>query len=286
MILDLFGNSVSCEQVQYINIMAKAVFFNLLLIIICNIAFSQDSTVDIMDKEQYRLLINTIIEAVKNGNKDKVADLIHYPLYREYPLPPIYDKQDMIAKFDQVFDKELTESIGNSSFETDWDIVGWRGIMLDNGLVWVSYSGKIAKIGWISAQEEEVRNRIILDMKNNIHESLRYFEEPILVAETENHIIRIDLLHDYNYRFALWAPGKEQSEIPNITLENGSRVPDGSIGNHWYKFIYGNHQYILYVSIDDDKYYGEFVIYNGENMLWFEDVENILLNENVVRIEK
>jgi hypothetical protein len=237
-------------------------------------------------KEEYQILIRPFIEAVKNNDSRKIVNLIHYPLHRRYPIPYIYNQQEMLERYDQVFDEELIDTIKNSSIETDWDDVGWRGIMLNNGLIWLDYDGKVHTINYISAKEELIRNNIILELKNTLHESLREFETPCLFCETENYRIRIDLLQDNNYRFALWPKEKEQNENPDIILINGERIVDGSGGNHYYLFDYNNCQYILFIDVLS-RSKGSFIVHKGISIRLQEriDENNRSVDEKISKIE-
>jgi len=99
-------------------------------------------------EEKYQLLVKPFVEAVVNNDREKIADLIYYPLNRQYPIPPIHHKQEMIERYDQIFDETLINEIKNSSVETDWHAVGWRGIMFKSGLVWIDYDGSIIGINY------------------------------------------------------------------------------------------------------------------------------------------
>jgi hypothetical protein len=189
----------------------------------------------------------------------------------------------MLARYDQIFDEKLIDIIKNSSIETDWSDVGWRGIMLNNGVIWIDYDGMVHRINYQSSQENRIRNDIILELKNSLHESLREFTIPCLVCETESYKIRVDLLQDNNYRLALWPKEKEQNENPNIVLINGSRTIEGSAGEQVYLFDYDNHQYILWIG----RYTGSFIVHKGMSIRLQEriDENDILVDEKIIKIE-
>lgn len=259
----------------------KLLIGNFIFLFIVVKAFSQMPL-----EEEYQILIRPFVEAVKNNDKHKIISLIYYPLHRRYPIPYIYNQQEMLERYDQVFNGELINIIKKSSIETDWDDVGWRGIMLNNGLIWIDYDGKVHAINYLSTQEELLRNNIISELKNTLHESLREFEEPCLFCETENYKIRIDLLQENNYRLALWPKENEQNENPAIILTNGERIFDGSGGNHYYLFDYNNCQYILLIDVlSRDN--GSFIIHKGISIRVQEriDKNNILVEEKINKIE-
>jgi hypothetical protein len=264
--------------------MKARIFAFLFLIIIANV-FSQTVL-----EERYQLSVMPFVEAVVNNDREKIADLIfYYPFSRQYPLPPINNKMEMIEKYDQIFDETLINIIKNSSIETDWQAIGWRGIIFKDGLVLIDYDGSILRINYQSLQVKELRKNIIREIKNNLHESLREFIEPELLCETDSYIIRVDLMDERNYiyRLALWAKGKNQNEIPDMVLTNGKITFNGSGGNHFFIFPYNNYQYILDIDVMS-KDYGDFMIYKGNDKEWYdrEYSKNIILRENINKIER
>ena len=84
--------------------------------------------------EHYSYIIN-VIEAFKVLDKDRISNLISYPLERGYPIPSIDSKKELLSRFDEVFDYNLIKLISNSDASKDWSQVGWRGIK-GYGIVW------------------------------------------------------------------------------------------------------------------------------------------------------
>jgi hypothetical protein len=268
-----------------INRLMKIWIFNFLFLIFITNVFSQTVL-----EERYQLSVKPFVDAVVNNDREKTADLIYYyPFSRQYPIPPINNKREMIERYDQIFDETLINIIKNSSVETDWQAIGWRGIIFKDGLVWIDYDGSILRINYQSLQEKEIRKNIIREIKYNLHESLREFVEPELLCETDSYIIRVDLLdeHNYIYRLALWHKGKNQNEIPDMVLTDGKLIFSGSGGNRFYIFEYNNYQYILFIDVMS-KDYGYFMIYNGTDRDWYdrEYSKNVELFENIYKIEQ
>src|ERR1700753_2326559 len=96
-----------------------------------------------------------LIDAFKSRNAKKIADFVYFPLRREYPLKDVKNKDDFIRRFDEIFDEYLVSHIANSKIK-DWSEVGWRGIMLDNGIVWIDDSGKITGTNYQSVKEKRL----------------------------------------------------------------------------------------------------------------------------------
>ncbi|MCH5715574.1 hypothetical protein [Niabella hibiscisoli] len=116
-------------------------------------AGKQVRQVDLTEEQTER--VKTIIALFKENNIDKIANRINYPLHREYPIPPIRDKETFKQRFNEVFDTTLIDKIANSKLE-QWSAVGWQGVMLDNGLVWLGYSDAV--ITAVNYQSEIEKN--------------------------------------------------------------------------------------------------------------------------------
>lgn len=216
-----------------------------LILLVSEIGYSQSEKLD-----DYKIdNIKNVIALFKQKNIDKISNIISFPLDREYPIPSIKDKKEFRQRFSQVFDKTLVGMIANSKIK-QWSEVGWRGIMLDNGIVWIeSYDGKITAINYQSASEKKLKKDLIAKEKENLHISLKTFKSPTYKIKTKNYLIRIDKLSDYKYRYASWKTNKTESSKPDIILNNGELEFDGSGGNHVITFSNGIYTYKVYRNI-------------------------------------
>ena len=216
-----------------------------LILLVSEIGYSQSEKLD-----DYKIdNIKNVIALFKQKNIDKISNIISFPLDREYPIPSIKYKKEFRQRFSQVFDKTLVGMIANSKIK-QWSEVGWRGIMLDNGIVWIeSYDGKISAINYQSAFEKKLKKDLIAKEKENLHISLKTFKNPTYKIKTKNYLIRIDKLSDYKYRYASWKTNKIESSKPDIILNNGELEFDGSGGNHVIAFSNGIYTYKVYRNI-------------------------------------
>jgi hypothetical protein len=192
---------------------------------------------------EQQVAVSGFIDCIKNQKKDKLSSMVSYPLWREYPLLPIKNKQEFIKRYDEVFDEKLTKMIVNSDPMKDWSEVGWRGITLSRGDVWLDDEGRLIAVNYQSAFETETRDSLIRIEKSNLHASIRTFSKPVMIMETSNFRIRIDDMGDGNYRYASWKIDRAMSEKPDLVILNGKFVPDGSGGNHSYEFVSGGFRY-------------------------------------------
>lgn len=223
-----------------------------------------------LKKEQIQS-IQKLINIFKTKNKAKIADLIYYPLRREYPLKDVKDKNDFIKRFDDIFDKEFLEHVSKSKM-SDWSEVGWRGIMLDNGTLWIDDDGKIVTLNYQSPKEKQLLVKAIQADKNQLPKSLQDFEKPSYLIFTKNYKIRIDEKTDGVYRYAAWKIKNQKSE-PDIIIENGIWEFQGSGGNHTITFKNDGYTYIVSITIigADDTPDATLEVLNNDKTILTED---------------
>lgn len=225
-------------------------------------------------EQQYHQNISPIIAAFKADDKAVVAALVSYPLKRSYPVPAINNEAELVERFDDVFDETLIKQIADSDIDTDWDKVGWRGIMLNSGLVWVDTDGKIIGVNYQTAKEQLLVKNLIAADKQALHPSLNNFDKPVLKWQTTKYRMRIDDLGDNNYRYASWHIDKKTSDKPDSVLFNGEMNFEGSGGNHSYTFKNGRYRYVLQVSVIgcENSPPGRLEVYKDDELLLSEDV--------------
>jgi hypothetical protein len=220
----------------------KKPLLTLLLLLYIGSAYSQT-----LDKK-YLPVVTGFITSVKSGSIAKLSNKIKYPLNRTYPIPPIKNKQEFTKRYREVFDDELTKKIINSKPLTDWSDVGWRGIMLLNGELWLDTDGKLIAVNHQSKLETKEQARLIDVEKNKLHPSILNFKQPVLVFETAQYRIRIDDLGKRNYRYASWPLKSKMSDKPSLVLSNGQYEPDGSGGSGNFIFKSGVYGYTCFIS--------------------------------------
>lgn len=217
----------------------------ILILFVFKLGYSQSEKLD-----EYKVAnINNVIELFKQNNVDSISTIVSFPLNREYPIPSIKNAKEFKSRFHEVFDEILVEKIANSTTE-QWSEMGWRGIMLENGTVWIdSYKGKIIAINYQSDFEKKLKNDLITKEKESLHTSLKLFESPTYKIKTRNYLIRIDELSNNKYRYASWKISEKESSKPDIILNNGEKEFHGSGGNHVISFANGNFTYKIYRNI-------------------------------------
>jgi hypothetical protein len=236
-------------------------------ILLCLSLFFTSNTFSL--EQKYHESVLPVITAFKTQDKTAIAAHIRYPLKRQYPLPDIKNKAEFINRFDEVFDDELVAFIGSSNINTDWDSVGWRGIMLNNGVMWVDTDGKVIAVNTQNATEQAHAEKLIAQNKQSLHSSIKTFQKPILDWKTSKYRVRVDDLGDGNFRYASWSIDKSPSDKPDIVLINGDITFEGSGGNHHYTFKNGRYSYVLQVTVIgcDTSPPGWLEVYKDERLL-------------------
>ena len=216
-----------------------------LIILVSKIGYAQNE-----EQGNYKIAnINNVITLFKQGNIDKISNIIDFPLRREYPIPNIKNEEEFKQRFSEVFDKTLIDKIANSE-TSQWSEVGWRGIMLENGIVWIdSYEGKITAVNYQSELEKKLKKDLIAKERESLHISLKEFERLTYKIKSKNYLIRIDKLSNEKYRYASWKISENESTKPDIILSNGELEFSGSGGNHIIIFTNGNYTYKVYRNI-------------------------------------
>lgn len=204
-------------------------------------------------RPEYQKFISKFILEVKNGDKEAIAKRIKFPFKRDYPIPSVKDKADFVKRCNQIFDKVLIDKITKSDPAKDWSEMGWRGIMLNQGDLWMDTDGKIISINNQSAEELKLKNELIAKQKKNVNASLSNFKDPVAILETSKFRIRIDDLGNNNYRYASWSIKKKMTDTPELVIEKGVFVAEGTGGNHYYEFKKGNFKYECHFTILGEK---------------------------------
>ncbi len=184
-----------------------------------------------------------LIELFQRNNQQAISQAVRYPLNREAPIPAINSPAEMLKRFDQVFDHQLKQKIARSAPQ-QWQEMGWRGWMLDNGAVWFD-GEKITAVNYSSSAEQQYKEQLIGAQKKALYPALRNLKAPVLNFKTQSYAVRIDELNNGKYRYASWKANKPQSAKPDLILNQGSVRFDGSGGNHSYHFTNGPYLYTV-----------------------------------------
>tara|TARA_B100000767_G_scaffold72220_1_gene68728 strand:+ start:1605 stop:2363 length:759 start_codon:yes stop_codon:yes gene_type:complete len=223
--------------------MNKIILTFLFLIFSLTDGFSQES------ETEHESVVAYFIDCIKRSDIDQLDAIISYPFKRPYPVPSINDKQELTERYLELFDDSLTSIITNSIIKEDWKNMGWRGVMLHNGIVWLDYDGRLITTNYSSKKEITIKEELIESERTLLHTDLKNFIKPIHTIETNKFIVRVDLLEDQKYRYASWSKESDMASKPDLVINNGELTPDGSGGNHYFTFTNGVYRYKVSVNI-------------------------------------
>lgn len=189
--------------------------------------------------------LDTLIKLIKHDGITGLADKIRYPIKRPNPIPDIETREQFILYypilFDSTFKKKLTSKIFDSSNTIDRD----EGFGLSNGDLWLDHAGRIMAVNYSSAQELELLRLLHQETENKIHTTVQNWKRNILVCQSDEFLIRIDLLEDNQLRYISWSKTKNISEKPDLVLFNGKRDFQGTMGGVTYTFEDGDWTYTI-----------------------------------------
>ena len=204
---------------------------------------SEDLTV------QEKKSIQELIQKFKKNDVKAISQSIIYPLERDQPLAKIENAQEMQKRFDQVFDASLKKRIASSTLK-DWERVGWRGIMFENGDIWLRSMEdapkepiKIRVVNYSGSVEQKLRQQALAQSKKTLHPSIQQFSEPQLLFKTATHLIRIDQLKNDEMRYVAWKGHQNQTKKPDLILKKGQLRLEGTANNEVYTFKSGPYRY-------------------------------------------
>lgn len=247
----------------------KKLIYSLFIVFCFTNSFCQDL------KPEQKKRIETFISNVETDNKEALGEMVSYPLKREYPIPDIKNKADFIKRYSELFDATLKNEIKKSDPLKNWSEMGWRGLMLNQGNIWLDTDGKLIAVNYQSKFENELKNKLNADQKKKLDPSIAFFQSPICILETSKFKIRIDNLGNNNYRYASWSIKKEMTEKPDLVINGGKLVVEGSGGNHQYEFRKDKYLYecAIIVLAEKNSPPAKLVIYQSDKVILSQDAK-------------
>lgn len=242
----------------------KTVAFLLGMLLVSSHAQSQELT------DSQRDVIERFITTVKTENWEELSQSISYPLRRSYPLPPVEDAADFLQRHNELFDAQFIQLLTESVIDSAWSEAGWRGIMFNNGNLWLDEEGTLIAMNYQPAIEKTKQNKLIEADRAALPISLRKYERPVLTFDTKDLHVRIDELEDGNFRYASWIISSKPIDVSAYTIsENGVLEYDGSGGNHSYTFQVNDLTFVCAIHVlgTESTPPAELLIYQNENLL-------------------
>lgn len=186
--------------------------------------------------------IQKIIEYGREGNLEKLAQMVDYPLMRSYPLPLIRDSVDFVNYAGIIWDDSLKQVFRNLKIE-DWSQYGWRGFSFANGVyLWVGET-KISDINYDSKREQELKEKLFREDIAMLHPSLQkgIRETWLSIKDVKGKFYgRLDLMTNKKYRLSLYDKSQKKSELPFFVATDSIWNQEGSMANMYLMFVKGS----------------------------------------------
>jgi hypothetical protein len=222
------------------------------------------------DAAEWRPLVETIVSIFNPLNKAAVARHILYPVSIKYPLE-IRNEAELLEHWDLVFDDVLVSKIANSKI-SDWSKVGWRGVMLENGVVWLDEeSKKIITTNYTTKKGQQVFDEFTADIKKTLHPSVSEYRKNKMDLVSAKYRLRLDWLDDKVLRLALWESGQDISSKPQVSIESEEWRYEGSRAYFYATFRKDG---LKYEYTPDGKHQQMLSIYRGEELLYQKEFES------------
>ena len=230
--------------------------------------------------------VQNVIEAFKSRNTASIAKMVSYPLIGKSNRAAINNEHEFVSRFDEVFDENLLKSIMTSDARKDWNAVGWRGIMLFDGDVWLDHNGHILSVKQastyvnndtnINKQQVFNKHQVIARGRSVLHRSVSNYAKPILEWKTNRYHVRVDDVGNGRLRYAAWPVNSSTAVKPDIVLSNGRLEVDSAGRNHRYVFNNGNFSYHLNVNVNDDQSSSLLEVFKGNQRYLSDNVREII----------
>lgn len=225
---------------------------------------------DSPNKQDRHPLIDDLKRLFDPLDKEAVAQQIHYPILIKYPLE-IRNEAELLEHWDLIFDDKLVSRITDSSI-SDWSRVGWRGVMLDNGAVWVNEgSGKIRTTVYTTDKAQRLFEAFTENLKKKLHPSVAEYGTNKMDLISTRYRLRMDWLDDDVLRLALWESGKDISNEPKVVLMSDDWRYEGSAGYFYATFRKDG---LRYEYTPYGKHLPMLSIYQGDELCYQEEFEN------------
>lgn len=221
--------------------------------------------------------IKSFIAPFKTKDIGVITGFIEFPLDRPYPIENIQDSTEFVSRFEELFDAELIREITDSDPEKNWTKMGYQGIMLNKGSLWLDpYERKMISVNHQNSKTNKLLEQASEAYRASLHHSLKDFKTAILSMQTKQFRIVIDRLADGTYRYASWKITKKMNQKPDLVLIGGNKSFEGSGGNHSYSFKQKNYTYTCQIYVLGFKNIpAELEVYKGKTLFHSEVAHKI-----------
>ncbi len=194
----------------------KNIVFYILLLFGFSVGISADEEMDAETKAH----IEAVMKAIATGDSVTFAKHLSYPFDRIYPMKNISNEREMQHHFNLLFDEKYRQKMAKSSLK-NWEQVGWRGWMYNNGEIWISEYG-ISAINWSSKAYDELYDQLLKQEIAGLHPSVDmkgWIPRDCYEDLRNGNIYRIDYDKEgEKCRISIYPKGSKKGDKPQILL--------------------------------------------------------------------
>jgi len=175
--------------------------------------------------------------ALKTGDKQAVVKMINFPVDRDLPLKSIKNAKAFLAHWDEYFDADTTKALTDQNPEQ----IGWRGIQLAGGMVWLK-DGRIIRLNSEAAAYKKALENAKSDETAKLWLAARGYDRIDVQCSTKTLHVRVQN-HGDDIRYFAWKAGAPLSAKPAMALSHGKTPSSGSDGSITYAFTNAGYTY-------------------------------------------
>lgn len=206
--------------------------------------------------------LNIITQSIANGDVKTLASYCTYPIYRQYPLRSIENKQQMMDNFNIIFDDSIRQVLKTTKCD-DWNNWGWRGYYCPNYIIWCN-DGGLYKIDYMSSKESKLLFELVKKEINSLHPTLQGEEWTPYACfrdKTTGDIMRVDVMFEsnpYTFRLSIYNKDQHPSDYPSCCMIGNREIQGSGLYEYFtfsalsitYSFIYNDSWGIEVGSLD------------------------------------
>lgn len=193
--------------------------------------------------------ISTFISLVDNRDWIGISETISYPFKRTHPLEDIGTKEDFLSKQNELFDDSLINLITNSHPDSNWHVIGTKGLRFMKGEVWLDNTGALIGVEYQTEMTKSMESEMIRADREALPVFLQEYDRPVLTMDAGKWVIRIDLVKGMSYRFVGWIQGNRNPNRDAVEIIfNGFLEYQGAGGNHTYTFTNDLGTFVCYIN--------------------------------------
>lgn len=236
-------------------------------------------------------------DLIRHDDAETLAKYIKYPLRRAYPLKPVNNSSEFIARYGDIFDseqKELILSVNPTSdfYDPTYGKIGWYKSIEDTlmlkramiaSFVDMDLSGNL--INLILSKSESDKQANAFD-GFAMPDELQNFSRVVQIIQTKKFLVRIDVV-DGKYRYISWSSGKQTTDTPDLVLYNGVNNSIGGMIDPMNEYVFNNGKYkyiienILEMGVNGDILHTELKVIGPNKKVILSEHGKLIYNDDL-----